>query len=266
MDLRHLYAVRLALGYLGAIFGPWLATGCANAAHTQASLVLSSETARPDDTLLAGIHLRMDAGWHTYWQNPGASGMPSTIEWKLPAGITAEAPQWPIPEKLPDKDLTTYIYRDEVVILVPLKLAPNLASGEVHLSAKVSWLECAVQCVPGQAEVQADLKIGTESRTSPAAALLETWKKKLPRNDPSIAARGWWEKPATGDLRPVLIEWNSTSSATDADFFPNASDDFEVQGEVDKLSAGPGKIRFRKVIKKLAGNWPGQLSGLIVQG
>jgi thiol:disulfide interchange protein DsbD len=266
VNLRHLYAVRLALAYLGAIFGLLLAAGSADAAHTRATLVLGAETVHSGDTLLAGIQLRMDPGWHTYWQNSGASGMPTTIEWKLPPGISAGAPQWPIPEKLPDKDLTTYIYRDEVVILVPLKLAPNLASGDVHLSAKVSWLECAVQCVPGQAEVGADLKISAESRTSAAAALLDTWKKKLPKNDPSIAARGSWEKPATGDLRPVLLEWNSTSSAIDADFFPDASEDFEVQGAVENLSVGPGKVEIRKDIRKVAGSWPTQLSGLLVQG
>ena len=64
-DLRHLWSVRLALY---PFVGIWWALGGfpAEAAHTQARLLLALETARPGDTVLAGIHMRMDPGWHTY--------------------------------------------------------------------------------------------------------------------------------------------------------------------------------------------------------
>src|SRR5882672_5245793 len=58
------------------------------AAHTQARLVLAAESARPGDTVLAGIHLHMEPRWHTYWKNPGASGLAPTNEWQLPSGVT----------------------------------------------------------------------------------------------------------------------------------------------------------------------------------
>ena len=112
--------------------------------HTQATLILGVKSARPGETIMAGVRLRMDRGWHTYWQNPGASGMPTTIDWKLPPGVTAGSPLWPIPEKLPDKDLTTYIYSNEVVILVPINTVPGFPAQTVQLKATVSWLECDV--------------------------------------------------------------------------------------------------------------------------
>ena len=264
-DLRHLGVVRPALKILGAILLAVVALP-ARGAHTQATLILPNTSARPGDTIVAGIHLQMDAGWHTYWQNPGASGMPTTIDWQLPAGITADAPKWPVPQKLPDKDLTTYIYRDEVVILVPLKLARNLTAGEVSLKAKVSWLECAVQCIPGHAEVQANLQIGSDTRASADASVISAWEKKLPRKDPSIAAGAQWEGPPNGDLRPVVIQWRSSTPVTDADFFPDASENFEVQPDVEQLRAEDGAARIRKPIKKLSGDWPKEISGLIVQG
>src|SRR5689334_992812 len=71
------------------------------AANTQARLLLSQETAKPGDTVLAGVHLHMNPGWHTYWKNSGQSGLPTQIEWQLPTGVTAEAIQWPIPKKVP---------------------------------------------------------------------------------------------------------------------------------------------------------------------
>src|SRR5579872_4009349 len=52
-----------------------------HAAATQSDLILSADTARPGDTIMAGVRLRMKPGWHTYWRNPGGSGIPTKITW-----------------------------------------------------------------------------------------------------------------------------------------------------------------------------------------
>ena len=215
---------------------------------------------------MAGLHLQMDPDWHTYWQNPGASGIPTKIEWKLPPGITAGKPEWPVPEKLPDPQLTTYIYRDEVVVLIPLKLAADVKPGTLDIQAKVSWLECAVQCIPGQANVQTSLTVGSESKPSPETPMIAAWLKKLPKHDDSLGARAWWEKPATGDLRPLIFEWTSRANREGADFYPDASDEFEVQPQAEQVRTDPGKIGTRKQIKKLSGDWPKRISGLLIEG
>jgi len=235
------------------------------AAHTQATLLLGVKSARPGDTVLAGVRLRMDPGWHTYWQNPGASGMPTTFDWKLPANITAGDPQWPIPEKLPDKDLTTYIYNDEIVVLVPLKIAPAAKPEKIKIAAKISWLECAIQCVPGHAEVEADVEIGSSSEVSGDNGTLVAWQAKLPKPAPPGLVHAGWENVTQPERRSFWIEWNGPEHEQ-ADFFPDANDNYEVQPEVEDLSASPGQVRIRKQIKKLSGNWPETVPGLLVQG
>jgi thiol:disulfide interchange protein DsbD len=246
----------------------WFCLGglSAIAAHTQARLVLSAETARPGDTVLAGVQLQMDPRWHTYWRNPGASGMPTKIEWQLPRGVTAGAVRWPAPEKLPDEDLTTYIYTNEAVLLVPLQLAADLQPGSLELKASVSWLECDVQCIPGDASVQAMLSIGTETKPSKDAALLQAWQTKLPKSNDGLSARAWWDTLAAGKTRSLVLEWNSPAAAGEADFFPDASEDFEVQPATTRIPAETGKIRLRKEVKKTSGAWPRQISGVLIQG
>src|SRR5438128_2155124 len=136
---------------LNLLSGALLCLGALSAAgaHTQARLVLAAETAKAGDTILTGVHLQMDPQWHTYWKNSGASGQATTIDWQLPRGVTAGPIQWPIPEKLPDKELTTYIYENDVVLLVPLKLEANLPAQSLELKARVEWLECQVLCIKG---------------------------------------------------------------------------------------------------------------------
>ena len=237
----------------------------AYAAHTQARLILSAETARPGDTVMAGIHLKMDPGWHTYWRNSGQSGSPTTSTWGLPKGVTAGEIQWPIPEKVPDALATTYTLDKEVVLLVPLKLAPDLPAGPLEIKSKLDWLECAQSCVPGGATVKATLNVGTEIKPSKDADLITAWQKKLPRDAATVAARAIWEKSATGDSRPLLIEWNSSAPSAEADFFPDSSENFEVQPTTEKLLGAAGKIRLRATVKKSSGDWPKQISGLLVE-
>ena len=48
-----------------------------------------------------GLQLTHQPEWHTYWKNPGDSGLPTMLECKLPAGITAGEIAWPTPKKIP---------------------------------------------------------------------------------------------------------------------------------------------------------------------
>jgi thiol:disulfide interchange protein DsbD len=262
--------VRLLLSFLAAA-AVSLADNSAQTAHTQARLLLAADSARGGDAVMAGIALRMDANWHTYWSNPGQSGGATIIDWQLPAGVSAGPIQWPVPEKLVDGELTTYIYEDEVVLLVPLKLAADLRQGPLDLKAKVSWLECGGEkgkekCVQESASVQATLNAGPEKKPSENAPLLAAWQKKLPQNGERLGAHAFWEKAAKADLRPLILEWPSPApAATEADFFPDASDQFEVQPITERLPSDAGKIRLRAQVKKLLGDWPDRISGLLIQ-
>src|SRR5437867_2902958 len=109
----------------------------ARAANTEARLVLGAAQARPGDTVLAGVHLHMSKGWHTYWRNSGQSGLPTTIQWQLPKGVIPGKIQWPIPKKLPEPEQTTYVYDNDVVLVVPLELGKDLALGRQQLKARV---------------------------------------------------------------------------------------------------------------------------------
>jgi thiol:disulfide interchange protein/DsbC/DsbD-like thiol-disulfide interchange protein len=241
-----------------------LAGNLARAAHTQVQLLLSAETARPGDTIWAGVDLKMDPGWHTYWENPGEAGMATKIEWQLPTGVAAGETQWPLPEKLPPVEVTTYGYSNEVILLVPLKLAADLKPGPVALKAKVSWLECKEECIPANASVEATLTVGDETKISADAKAIDLWKSRTPQPGNHLQARAWWEKSAKGDMRPLIIEWSSPDKIVQPDFFPNANNNYDIQPATETLSAKPGEIRLRKPVQKFSGDWPKEISGVIV--
>jgi thiol:disulfide interchange protein/DsbC/DsbD-like thiol-disulfide interchange protein len=257
--------VRFDLKVLGAIL---LSAVClrAHAAHTQVQLVLAAETARPGDTVLAGVHLKMEPRWHTYWRNPGESGMATKIAWQLPPGVTVGEIQWPLPEKTTFAGLTTYDYQDETVLLVTLKLADGLPAGPLELKAKVSWLECQEVCIPGSQEVSATLTIAGETKSSADAGLIESWQKKIPPSGSNLSATGAWETAMKEDSYSLVINWSAKEKPPAADFLPYENDSFDVAATNETLPYRDGKAGLRIVVSKTGTNWPPtHIGGVLVQ-
>ncbi|HYV26377.1 MAG TPA: thioredoxin family protein [Candidatus Eisenbacteria bacterium] len=101
-----------------------------------------------------------------------------------------------------------------------------------------------------------------ENKATADAALIAAWQKKLPAT--SSEARAWWDKTSTEDTRTLIIEWSGQGKGSE-DFFPYASQDFEVQPVTERLETkAPGTLRISKQVKKLEGQWPNQLAGLLV--
>ena len=214
---------------------------------------------------MAGVRLKMAPKWHMYWRNAGESGQATTMEWVLPAGVKAGPIQWPAPEKLTLEDVTTYVYDKEVVLLVPLTLEAGAVLGEQEIVAKVSWLECEVACVPGQAVLRAKLNIANESRASSEAALLKNVVALIPKPEPRLQARAWWEKGAAADTRFLIVEWTALKAQAQGDFFPYESETLEIAPKTEVVPAANGTTRLRKEAKKSEGNWPKEVAGLILE-
>lgn len=235
------------------------------ATTTQVRLLLAAETARPGDTVWAGVELKMAEHWHTYWRNGGDAGGPTEITWELPSGITAGEIHWPVPEKLVTGPITTYVYHDRAVLLVPLQMADPISAGPLEIKAKVSWLECEELCLPGRGTVTANLTVSDTAKPSAHADAIEAAKQKLPLPAPDRPARLVWEPAGGDDQRPVIFEWDQDPSPAEVDFFPYLNDAFEVQANTERLPDRDGTVRFRKVVNKFDGDWPRELAGVLVR-
>ena len=231
--------------------------------------MLPTELAQPDTTILVGVDLKMDSGWHTYWKNPGSAGIATEIKWQLPPGVTAGEIQWPLPHVIPPAEVATYGYEKEVVLLVPLTLAAGLKPGPLVLKADVSWLECQEQCVPGKASVQTTLDIGNETKVSTNATSINEWKNKLPKTNSRLPFRAAWESTTTNDTRSLLLELPVSAHdkwlpITGANFFPDASDAYEVQTGSEMINRASTAFAIRKLVKKFSGDWPSEISGVML--
>lgn len=170
----------------------------------------------PGKAFLVGLHLRIAPGWHTYWQNPGDSGLPITLTWKLPAGWKAGALQWPLPQKhLEEGGMNTYGYEGEVLILTELTPPGDLTTGEtLSLEANATWLACEKTCVPGGADLILTLPISATAQPD-HVDLFNQSRARLPKSTP-IPYKLRWQP---GDTE-TLIKVRGLPPETRLGYFP----------------------------------------------
>ncbi len=233
--------------------------------QTRASLLLSHETGRPGETITAAVRLQMAKGWHTYWRNPGESGMATSIQWELPPGVTAGDILWPPPERHVAADMTTYVYHGDVLLLVPLNLATSLKPGQLSLKATVEWLECEVACVPGTSQLEAALNVGEASKPSGAAELINKWRSQIPQPAPALQLESRWEPASTSDTASLLLTGREPADFAPNDFYPYPSDDFAVAPAVNARQVDAGKFSFAKEVKRFGDAFPPRIHGILIQ-
>src|SRR5215472_12551872 len=85
-------------------------------AHSAARVIAGARPADRGAALRAGIEIRLQAGWHTYWRYPGDAGVPPRFDFAGSRNLKAVEVRYPAPRRLPEADLDTIGY-DRGVIL-----------------------------------------------------------------------------------------------------------------------------------------------------
>lgn len=131
--------------------------------HLHSRLVAERDAIVPGESLRIGLWLQHDPAWHTYWRNPGDSGLPTRIELELPPGFEAGPIQWPIPERLPVGPLVNFGYSHTIVLPIQISVPAGLDTDSVTLEARADWLVCRVECIPGEGEYRLALPVAREA-------------------------------------------------------------------------------------------------------
>ena len=93
--------------------------------------------------------------WHIYWKNPGTTGIPTTIRWSLPKGLSEGKSYYSFPHRYDNEGLVDYIHENQAVIVteVSIQNPAKLKSDVITITANVDWLECKAVCMPGGSQL-----------------------------------------------------------------------------------------------------------------
>jgi thiol:disulfide interchange protein DsbD len=205
--------------------------------------------AAPNATIWLAVAQKIRPHWHTYWRNPGDSGLPTTIDWALPAGVSAGAIQWPKPSRFDIGPLVNLGFSDEAILLVPMTFGTDLPRAPLVLQAKVDWLVCEEICIPEQATVAIDLATAT-----PDPALFERARAALPKSWPGTIAI-----EAKAQSLEMTLRGGPKAIAGKPYFFPDAQDAIDptpwpnVTPGADGLTVSLPRLANSPIPKTLSG-------------
>jgi DsbC/DsbD-like thiol-disulfide interchange protein len=126
-------------------------------AHSAARLIAGAMSKNRDAAFLrAGIEIKLDPGWQTYWRDPGDSGVPPVFDFSGSENVKSVSVLWPAPERFPDGAGGNSIgYRNHVVL--PLHVVPAEVAKPTALRLKLEYDVCANICIPVESNLVLNL-------------------------------------------------------------------------------------------------------------
>jgi thiol:disulfide interchange protein DsbD len=242
--------------------------------HVTAELIPENTAIQAGQSFGVVLHLHTDPDWHTYWINPGDSGLATRIDWTLPPGFTAGPIQWPTPEKHAMGPLTTYGYGGDVYLLTTITPPKSELPKHLDIKAHATWLVCQEECIPGEADLTLtldttplNLRLPVDNKNFFAAArarlpVLNTlWDLKASYGD-----RADFNSTGAQGLNLVLNQKSGVSMPLpkNLSFFPKQSNvlsnDDAAQGHV----LGSEKGFYLSITLQQNGEKPDKLSGILI--
>ena len=209
-----------------------------------------------ENGLRAGLHIRLETGWKTYWRSPGDSGVPTVVDWAASNNVDVAGISWPVPKRMVLSGYQSFVYQDEVVLLLDAK--PVKAGQAVHLAADVNYAVCKDICVPLLASLKLELQPGQTGKGDRVhARLLDRFRTRVP--EISTVSSGGREQGnglnfsavdlGTGNRKQVLeVVLDSKEPLGDADVFAEAAMPFSFSPPKVKFSPDRRQARFSFVV------------------
>ena len=187
--------------------------------QVRASLVAHApEGVAAGKPLWLGLRIEHQPHWHTYWKNPGDSGLPTTLTWGLPAGFTAGDIAWPTPKPLPVGPLMNFGYEGTLLLPVQVSVPAGFQGSSLPVRLEAQWLVCKDVCIPESGEFALDLP--ARAAIVMHAALFDAARAATPRTLPQVQAQAKVQGQALQvTVQGLPAEWQGQ----DLKFFPETA-------------------------------------------
>ena len=143
-------------------------------------LAHAPEGVAPGKPMWLGLKIEHKPHWHTYWKNPGDSGLPTTLAWQLPAGVSAGPIEWPTPMRLPIGPLMNYGYEGTLLLPVALSVPAGWQGEALDVTLRAEWLVCKDVCIPESGDFA--LRLPAQAATAGHAALFDATQAAMPQS------------------------------------------------------------------------------------
>lgn len=166
--------------------------------------------------LRAGVELKLQAGWKTYWRYPGDAGVPPVFDFSRSENVKSATVRWPAPERFADGGGYSIGYKGSVIF--PLRIVPQDAAKPVRLRLNLDYAVCETLCIP--AKGKAELLLAHEAGSQQAA--LRAAEARVPKlrqvgDGASFSISKVWRDSTSG--KPQVFVEVASPVGIDVDLF-----------------------------------------------
>ncbi|HSS86219.1 MAG TPA: protein-disulfide reductase DsbD domain-containing protein, partial [Reyranella sp.] len=186
--MKRLLALLLVLLVAGPAFGQTVV----QTDNVRAELLADVAALKPGEPFWVGLRQTIRPKWHTYWKNPGESGLPTEIKWTLPEGVKADPIVWPTPHLYDIGGVINYGFQNEAMLLVRIMPPADLGGASLKLAAEANWLVCEDVCIPEDGKFELSLPIAAAATPAAPAtrAIFDKARQSVPTESPWPARYG----------------------------------------------------------------------------
>ena len=266
-----------------------LTLGCALPSLAAPGSVVSTDQVRAElvahapqgvvagQSIWLGLAIEHQPHWHTYWKNPGDSGLPTTLQWTLPKGVKAGEIEWPTPRRMPIGPLVNHGYDGKLLLPVRVEVPAGFAADTLPIKLHAEWLVCKDVCIPESGDFA--LALPARAAWSTQAAAFDAALAAAPRAlvgataSASLTSGGlqievgglpvdWAGKaielfPETAGVldnaAPRQATWNGNRWAVTV---PLSDQRFESPQRMDAVLVPTGSAVGSRIGFAIAGSWP----------
>jgi DsbC/DsbD-like thiol-disulfide interchange protein len=192
--------------------------------------------------LRAGIEIKLQSGWKTYWRYPGDSGVPPAFDFSASENLGSATVLWPAPVRFKDGSGHSIGYKGSVIF--PLRVVPKDAAKPVKLRLKLDYAVCETLCVPAHAKAELVLAGGS----SPHDTALKAAEQRVPKavamgGNAPLALRKVWRETVSGKSM-VMFDLAAAGGSDIEVFVEGPTPDWALPLPEPVAGAAPGAKRF----------------------
>lgn len=195
--------------------------------HARARIIARYADFDAEGAVWLGLDIRLEPGWHTYWSNPGDSGLaPSVTLANQTDAFTLGELNYPVPKRIDVEHLSTFGYEESVLYRFQLKTAQPKADSvrrpeSIKIRFDVSFLVCKVECLPALGSLDLELsgrRQGPTGLAADATALMtgESDRDRLSSGYAELFFQSESQSPRAWPKDvPIKYRWRSTEQVAE---------------------------------------------------
>ena len=120
--------------------------------RSAARIIAGTASGQPgNQTLRAGIEIRLAPGWKTYWRYPGDAGVAPRFDFQGSENAKSIMVLWPAPQRFSEDGVKLIGYKGNVVL--PLRIVPENQRKPVTIHLALDYGICEKICILAEAKI-----------------------------------------------------------------------------------------------------------------